>query len=276
MHRRHAFLCQPRVQRGENALADQAGVQHAAVEQDVRRTGQAARTAAHRAVLRVRRLLAQEARHVPRDRGIGRVGQADLLQADAPLLRRHIRARDRRQEAFAEYVLDVFAQQRGLDGAAHQARALAQNRDRLLFGFRARIEQLLFRHAAVGPQRLELAAVDARALLGQPVRHHAGQREIDVVAAQQDVLAHRDAVERQFAVALGHRDQREIGGAAADIDHQDQIADVDALAPIRMALDPRVEGRLRLFEQRDVRDNRPAARLRGSTRAPRRRTRRAP
>ena len=46
----------------------QARVQHAAVEQHVRRTGQPARSAPHRAVLRRGRLLPQEARHVARDR----------------------------------------------------------------------------------------------------------------------------------------------------------------------------------------------------------------
>ena len=38
-----------------------------------------------------------------------------------------------------------------------------------------------------------LAAVDARAFLGEPLRDHAGEREIDIVAAEQDVLADRDA-----------------------------------------------------------------------------------
>ncbi len=104
----------------------------------------------------------------------------------------------------------------------------------------------------------------------------AGQRQIDVVAAQQDVLAHRDAFERQLAPRFGHRDQGEIGGAAADIDHQDQIAHLHALAPVGVPLDPGIEGGLRLFEQGDVLVAGLFARLRASARAPRRRTMRAP
>ena len=46
--------------------------------------------------------------------------------------------------------------------------------------------------------------------------------------------------------------RREVGGAAADIDDEDQVAHLDALAPVGMALDPGVEGGLRLFEQGDV------------------------
>ena len=52
------------------------------------------------------------------------------------------------------------------------------------------------------PQRLVLPAVDPRALLRQSVRHHAGQREIDVVAAQQNVLAHRHAVQARVRRSL--------------------------------------------------------------------------
>ena len=56
-----------------------------------------------------RRLLAQEARHVPRDRGIGGVRQAEFLQADAALRRGHLVAAHRREEAFAEHLFDVGA-----------------------------------------------------------------------------------------------------------------------------------------------------------------------
>jgi hypothetical protein len=50
----------------------------------------------------------------------------------------------------------------------------------------------------------------------------------------------------------GYGDQREVGGAAADIDDQDEVADLDALPPVSMAFNPGVEGSLRLFEQNQV------------------------
>ena len=87
---------------------------------------------------------------------------------------------------------------------------------------------------------------------GQLLLEMPRQREIDVVAAQQDVLADGDALELQLARLFGDRDEREVGGAAADVDHQDQIAHLHALAPIGMPLDPGVEGGLRLFEQQQV------------------------
>ena len=199
-------------------------MQHAAIEQHVRWTGEPAGAASDGAVLHRGRLLPQEARHVPGDGGIGGVRQSDLLQAHAPLPRRHILAGHVREEALAQNALDVVAMQRRLDGAAHQAGSLAQDGHRLLRLLGGRIEQLFLGHAAVVPQRLQLQAVDLRALLRQPVGHQARQRQVDIVAAQQDVLAYGNPVQRQFAALLGHGDQREIRGAAADIDDQDQVA----------------------------------------------------
>ena len=73
--------------------------------------------------------------------------------------------------------------------------------------------------------------------------------EIDIVAAKQDMLSHRDAFQREFARLFGYRDQREVRGAAADIDHQNQVANSNALAPIGVPLDPGIERSLRFFEQ---------------------------
>ena len=48
-----------------------------------------------------------------------------------------------------------------------------------------------------------------------------------------------------------HRDEREIRGASADIGYQDEIAYRYVGSPARVAFDPGIERRLRLFEQRD-------------------------
>ena len=95
-------------------------------------------------------------------------------------------------------------------------------------------------------------ASSLRVFLGELRLDSACEREIHVVAAEQDVFADGDALEAKFAAFFGDGDQREVGGAAADIDDEDEVADPDLLAPVRMAFDPGVEGRLRLFEQDDV------------------------
>ena len=116
-------------------------------------------------------------------------------------------------------------------------------------------EQRLLRHAGLVPQRLQLPGVDAVSFPFEPLLHDVRQRQVHVVAAEQDVIADRDALEREVAVALADRDQREVGGAAADVAHQHDVADAQLPAPaVARAVDPRVEGGLRLLEQRDVRE----------------------
>jgi len=57
------------------------------------------------------------------------------------------------------------------------------------------------------------------------------QGEIHVVAADQQMIAHRDSLENQFAALFGHADQREIGRAAADIAHQERVVDGKQTTP---------------------------------------------
>src|SRR5207248_834995 len=146
--------------------------------------------------------------------------------------RGHVVASDGRKKAFAEHALDIGSEQRRLDCAPDQTGPLAENRDGLLFGLGVSIKQLFLGDAAVRPKLLVLAAVDTRAFLGETLRHHTREGQIDVVAAEEDVLADRDAIERELAAALGDGDQAEVGGAAADIDDEDQVADLNALAPV--------------------------------------------
>ena len=87
----------------------------------------------------------------------------------------------------------------------------------------------------------------------KPLLQNARQRQVHVVAAQQNVLADGHALQRQFAVLFGNHDEAEIRGAAADVAHQHQVADLDSAAPaIALALQPRVKSCLRLFQQCDL------------------------
>ena len=115
-----------------------------------------------------------------------------------------------------------------------------------------RREQLLFRDSALLPQRVELEGVELRAFLDELLMDGMGERQIHVVAAEQDVLADGETVEAQLAGFFSNGDEREVRGAAADIDHEDEISDTDELAPVRVPLNPGVEGGLRLLEQNHV------------------------
>jgi hypothetical protein len=141
--------------------------------------------------------------------------------------------------------------------AADQLAAAAEDRDRHLVG-RPAAEQLSLarRHAwtsAAVLHRVELLA------LPQSVAGDRGQRQIHVVAAEQDVIADRDPLERERATVVGDLDQREVGGAAADVAHQHDVAGHQLLAATRRrSRQVRVERGLRLLEQRDLRQ--PASR----------------
>ena len=99
-------------------------------------------------------------------------------------------------------------------------------------------------------QRLNLPRLQAFAFRLQLHLQGIGQRQIHVVAAEQDVVADRDAVQQQVAVLFGHGNQRQVGRAAADIHHEDDIARFDLLAPASFtALYPAVQSGLGLFQQ---------------------------
>ena len=86
-------------------------------------------------------------------------------------------------------------------------------------------EERFLREPRLVPQPVQLPGVDSVPLLLEPLLQHARQREIHVVAAEQDVLADGDALEAQLAVLLGHGDQAEVGRAAADVADEHEIAD---------------------------------------------------
>ena len=53
------------------------------------------------------------------------------------------------------------------------------------------------------------------------------ERQVHVVAAEQDVIADRDALEREIAVVFADENQAEVGRAAADVAHEHEIADAE-------------------------------------------------
>src|SRR3954454_15979412 len=93
----------------------------------------------------------------------------------------------------------------------------------------------------------------------EPLLQHARQRQVHVVAAEEDMLANRDALEREVAARLRHRNQAEVGRPAADIANQDEIPDSDAPPPpVAHRLEPGIERGLRLLEERDLLETRQA------------------
>ena len=178
--------------------------------------------------------------------------QTGAVAGARPRVARDARARSRRARRAARPRAVSVALHRSLDEAAAAAGHGDRDARRRLVA-----EQALLRIAAERGELLPARGVEAarlRAALGDQAR----QREVDVVAAEQQVLADRDALEAEPVGAAPHRDQREVGRAAADVDHQHRAVRRELLAPAGMRTDPGVDRRLRLLEQPYARRARPS------------------
>ena len=94
--------------------------------------------------------------------------------------------------------------------------------------------------------------------------HQPSQRQIQVVAAEQQMLAHRRARKLDAVAIAIHADQREIASAAADVANQHQLPVEKALLRLRQMIgDPGIKRRGGLFHQRQLFDPGVVRRLHG-------------
>src|SRR6266550_5255635 len=100
---------------------------------------------------------------------------------------------------------------------------------------------------------MQLPGINTVALGFEPLLQHARQCQVHIVAAEKNVVANGNAFQYQVAAVLRNGDETEIGSAAANVANQNEVANLDALAPgVALTFQPRVKRRLRLFEQRDL------------------------
>ena len=118
-----------------------------------------------------------------------------------------------------------------------------------------RLASASMRSLAAAHCRRRAGALADRKLRAEFRFHQPGQREIQIVAAEQQVLAHRRARKLDAVAIAMHADQREIAGAAADVAHQHQLPVEKALLRLRQMIgDPGIKRRRRLFHQRELFD----------------------
>ena len=186
--------------------------------------------------------------------GNGRIGderQAKLLQADPGGPLGIFASRHACEETVERDRLDLRPRQLRLDAAADQLRTAPGDRDRPAVDRRLLLAQQLFlgrpaRESKCAP----LLGVEPRAL--ELFLHMMGQREVDIVTAQHQVIAHRDAAKSWTGRRLDDRDQAEVGRAAADVADQDQLACAHlALPSVLVRHDPTINAACGLLEQRD-------------------------
>ena len=174
----------------------------------------------------------QERRQVARDRRVGRIGQAELLEARRRLARLVVE-RDAGQEPVDQQLADFVA--RRLRPAARRRSAsrpppgrLTVSRSGASLPSSVSLTCWQMRTSTAHWPRLELAVA------GQPLFEVMGQGQVEVVAAEDQVIADGDAVELDLAAfAAADADQREVGRAAADVADQDLLARLRPAAPSR-------------------------------------------
>ena len=138
--------------------------------------------------------------------------------------------------------------ERGPQGASDKLAAPAGNRQGdLVLSPR---QQRFFGRARRMGERPELPRVQVLAFVLEPGLHDVGEREVHVVASEQDVVANGDALERECTIAIADFDEREVGRASADVDDEDDVSHRHIVAPgVATLSDPVVQRSLRLFEQ---------------------------
>src|SRR5207344_2252553 len=101
---------------------------------------------------------------------------------------------------------EIAAPKISANRAADEPRALAEDGDRVgvLVGLR---EQRLLRYAALVPQGLHLPRVNPMPFALEALLHDAREGEVHVVAAEQNVIADGDALERKVAILFPDEDQ---------------------------------------------------------------------
>ncbi len=136
---------------------------------------------------------------MPGDRRVGRVGQADLGQADATAAGGHVGRGAAGEEAVEKDCVQGLAWKLGLDRAPDDFRAATQDRHRRR-GFLGAGEEGflggLGRHSSGRPAAWRRAPSMP---LGSVPGDGMGQGEVHVIAAEQDVLADRQAGQCQIS-----------------------------------------------------------------------------
>ncbi len=144
--------------------------------------------------------------------------QPELAQAGAPIAAAALFVRPRQRQEFVEGCLHFIARQIDGNRVADERPAGAEDGNRHAVCHRLAEHPFLGRAAQSAERRpLRNRQPHGGADLGDPALDDRGEREIEVVAAEEQVIADRHAFERRRTCFDSDPDQAEVGCAASDI-----------------------------------------------------------
>ena len=194
----------------DEALTQRIGLEDPAVEQDrLRRLVD---------VIRGRGMFSQECSEVAGNTRVADVREAHFVQAAASAAAGLGVTRDAREEAVEEQLTHLGGRKRSVLRAADDLAATPHHRHRVIRRGVGPEQRLLGKPACLG-QHAILGGVQASGA-GQPGLDEFGNRQIHVVAAEQQMIADGLADEAEFALLFDGLNQAKVTGAAAHIDDQ--------------------------------------------------------
>ncbi len=196
-------------------------------------------------------MLLQKRRDMLADGRFRRIRQTEFNHAAAFFVGPFIKAGQREKAVQRNPAHFVTAQHRRT-GAADQLGAAAQQRHVDLFGSLFR-QQPLLGDPALFDQLRQIGGGQALALADDAAFRQPRQGQVDIVAAQHQMVTDPDPGQFRFAQAMLDFDQGQIGGAAAHVQHQQQMHVRQCRPqPSRVAPQPVITHRLRLLQQTHV------------------------
>jgi hypothetical protein len=155
-----------------------------------------------------------------------------------------------REEALDNNGLRFFTCQFHTDRTADHATATAKHRERARLSIGI-CQQAFLGFAAGMGEPSELVLIERHAAITTKLgRHRVGQRQVEIVAAEQDVIANRDTLETKIAAVIAHFNEAKVCGAATDVTDEHALARIHHLAPVcLMLVKPGIKGCLWLFEK---------------------------
>src|SRR5690625_320971 len=183
------------------------------------------------------------------DHRIARISESKFLQSSRTSRRRMILNRRQRKKSVENNCPNLLLCQLRRNRFCKKTRTACRQRNRHRIHLRIRKKRLLPFSTAVN-QRKKLPIVDRRSLSLKRRSHRIRERKIEIIPAEQNMIADADPVQLQISISFPDSNQTEISRSTADITDQHTVARRNLFAPAITGFPkPRVKSGQRFLKQ---------------------------